>query len=86
MFLGHGFQKKVGDEAFYLQQDGKIHYGVLTINDDFHLAHTEGIVKMILEGVFRQMAVFKVDKDKFLYTGLDVHSLEDGNLHGRLYE
>ena len=33
---------------------------------------------MILDGVSRQMVVYKVEKDKFRYTSLDVSALEYG--------
>ena len=46
--------------------------------DDFSLAGTGEFLKMVLDGVSEKMTVSKVERDKFRFTGLDVHGMKEG--------
>ena len=42
------------------------------------MAGTYGLTEKILNGVSRQIIVYKVERDKFRYTSVDIHALENG--------
>ena len=68
-----------GDEAFYYQNlDGNFQGAVLTHVDDFEVTGTTEFVEEIISVVEKELIVSKVEKDTFLYTGLDVKIVSDG--------
>ena len=68
-----------GDEAFYyLHRNGELIGTVITHVDDFTLAGTEAFVNEVIETVSQQLTVSKIERDNFLYTGIDVKTLDDG--------
>ena len=51
---------------------------VITHVDDFTLVGTEDFIKEVLETVDRELTVFKIERDKFRFTGIDVCAVNDG--------
>ena len=74
-----GLKVMEGDEAFYyLHRNGELIGTVVTHVDDFTLAGTEAYINEVLETVFRELTVSKIERDNFRYTGIDVKTIEDG--------
>ena len=74
-----GLKVMEGDEAFYyLHRDRELMGAVITHVDDFTLAGTEDFIKEVLETIGRKLTVFKIERDKFRYTGIDMSVAEDG--------
>ena len=68
-----GLKVMEGDEAFYyLHQDGELIGAVITHVDDFTLAGTEEFIREVLEAISKELTVSKIEKDNFIYTGIDV--------------
>ena len=74
-----GLKVMQGNEAiYYLHKGDKSISAVITHVDDFTLAGTDEFVKKILEVVGKELTIFKIEEDKFRYTGIDVTTVEDG--------
>ena len=74
-----GLKVMEGDEVFYyLHRDGELMGAVITHVYDFTLAGTEDFIKEVLETVGRGLTVFKIERDKFRYIGIDVFIVENG--------
>ena len=67
-----------GDEAsYYLHEYGKLISAVITQVDDFTLAGMDEFIKKTLEVVGKELTIYKIEEDKFRYTGIDVTTVED---------
>ena len=51
---------------------------VTTHVDDFTLAAKEAFVNEVIETVSQQLTVSKIERDNFLYTGIDMKTVDDG--------
>ena len=68
-----------GDEAFYyLHQDGELMCAVIIHVDDSTLAGTKEFNNKVLEVISRELMVSKIERDSFIYTGIDVSTTDDG--------
>ena len=74
-----GLKMMDGNEAFYfLHEKGVLKGAVIAHIDNFNLAGTEEFINNILEVVDQQLTVSKVKKNKFIFTGLDITTVENG--------
>ena len=76
-----GLKVMPGDEVFYyLHEDGKLVGAVLTHVDDLILARNEEFVERIREGIAMVLAVSKIERDKFRFTGWDIERCSGGRI------
>ena len=74
-----GLKIMPSDEVFYyLHENGKLIGAVLTHVDDLILASDEEFVERIREGIAMVLAVSKIERDKFRFTGWDIERCLDG--------
>lgn len=78
IFKQEGLKNVSGDEAFYYKYDGNNLVGmVITHVDDFSIAGTKIFANNIIKKVKSVLTVSKVEKNKFRFTGIDIHKSEN---------
>ena len=68
-----------GNEAFYFRNiDGQLLGAVITHVDDFNMSGTDEFLEEVISLVEEELNVFKIEKDVFCFTGLDIKIVDDG--------
>ena len=65
-----------GDEPFYyLHRDGKLIGAVITHVDDFILIGIQEFIDEVLKSIEEELTVLKIEKDRFIYIGIDEETI-----------